>query len=112
MGRTKGEKSAGSGRTRGWKGTLSRFGEYLQKHDVPRDAIAKGCVVTPSYISMLAHGKAKPGFGLARAIEAWTRANVVEAEGPAPFTCADWELTRDSIPGTDPIIVTPEAPAA
>ncbi len=95
------------GRTKGWSGELSAFGEYLKRHNVQRDAVAAGGGVTPSYISMLAHGKAKPGFRLARAIELWTRENVTESSGealdlaaevasnvaptPAPFTCSDWE---------------------
>lgn len=91
------------GRTRGWGGELSRFGEYLKRHAVQRETIATGADVTPSYISMLAHGKARPGFALALRIQRWTLANVKHPDGsvddtgrtnagqPAGFLCDDWE---------------------
>jgi transcriptional regulator with XRE-family HTH domain len=79
-------------RTRGWSGDLSLFGEYLKRHGVDRKKVADGVNVTPSYISMLAHGNAKPGFSLALAIDRWTLANVKADGEPAPFTVYDWAI--------------------
>ncbi len=69
-----------------WTGKLSAFGRFLKTHKLTRDAVATGLEITPSYVSMIAHGKASPGFKLAGAIAAWTRANA-----PAAFELADWE---------------------
>lgn len=78
-------------RKKGWSGDLSEFGLFLQAHSVERDRIAKAVGVTPSYISLLAHGKAKPGLQTAIAIERWTRDNVTDTEGrPLVFPCASW----------------------
>lgn len=87
-------------RTRGWSGDLSLFGEYLKRYGVDRKKVADGVSVTPSYISMLAHGNAKPGFGLALAIDRWTLANVV-----TPFTCYDWNV----VPPSEPVATQGEA---
>lgn len=67
-------------------GNLSRFGEYLRAHSLDRETVAEVGDVTPSYVSMLAHGKASPGLKLARKIQRWTQANK-----PQAFTCMDWE---------------------
>jgi transcriptional regulator with XRE-family HTH domain len=94
-------------RTKGWTGKLGAFGLYLQRNNVKREAIATGSGVTPSYISMLAHEKARPGFRLALAIERWTLANVVTPAGlegagkPAPFRCGDW-ITPEPAPAAAP----------
>jgi hypothetical protein len=103
-------------RTKGWTGKLSRFGLYLQRYGVDRSKIAAGAGVTPSYISMLAHGKASPGFRAAVAIERWTTKNVIAPEHddpiardlsgnpirvpafPAPFRCGDWLVEAPSAP--------------
>lgn len=86
-------------RTRGWSGDLSLFGEYLKRHSVDRKKVADGVGVTPSYISMLAHG-AKPGFALALAIDRWTLANVT-----VPFTVYDWtqETESEAEPSNEPV---------
>jgi len=68
-----------------WSGNLSKFGKYLKKHGLTRDAVAVGADVTPSYVSMLAHGKASPGFKLAARISEWTKKNAPEA-----FELAAW----------------------
>lgn len=62
-----------------WTGDLSAFGKFLKKHKITRDAIAVGLGITPSYISMIAHKKARPGFKLAEAIAKWTKFNAPEA---------------------------------
>jgi transcriptional regulator with XRE-family HTH domain len=79
-------------RQKGWTGELAKFGAYLRAHKLDREAVAKALGVTPSYVSMLAHGKPKrPGFDLALKIETWTRENVRTIENaPAPFSCTDW----------------------
>ena len=97
------------GRTKGWTGDLSRFGLYLKRHGIDRAKIAAGAGVTPSYISMLAHGKAQPGFRRAVAIERWTRLNVKAAEQPAPFSCGDWLI--EPAPAAEPEAPS-EPPAA
>ena len=74
-----------------WTGELSLFGKYLKKHKVNRGTIAKGLGKTPSYISMLAHGKATPGFKLALEIEKWTRENVTSHGHASPYKCTDWK---------------------
>lgn len=71
-----------------WGGDLNKFGEYLKKLNVSREAIANKFKVTPAYISMLTHkGKATPGLQLALDILRWTR-----AEGLPPFGPEDWGL--------------------
>jgi len=81
------------GRAKGWAGKLSEFGEYLKKHGLDRDVVAGAAGVTPSYVSMLAHGKANPGFKRAVAIERWTHETVKDSGGrPAPFSCVDWDV--------------------
>lgn len=65
-----------------------------------RKKIADGVEVTPSYISMLAHGNAKPGFGLALAIDRWTLANVTSEGNAVPFTVYDWA------PDVEPVAAT------
>ena len=77
-------------RKKGWSGDLSPFGLFLQAHAVERDKIAKAVGVTPSYISLLAHGKAKPGLQTAIAIERWTRDNVQKDGRPVVFECEAW----------------------
>lgn len=74
---------------------LSKFGAFLTRHNLNRDAIAAPTGVTPSYISMLAHGKAQPGFRLAVSIENWTRQNLKdEAGNPSVFACTDWDQKK------------------
>lgn len=68
-----------------WAGELSAFGRFLKKHKLTRDEVAKGLGVTPSYVSMLAHGKASPGFKLAGAIAKWTKKSA-----PAEFALGSW----------------------
>lgn len=75
----------------GWSGELSKFGRYLKVHKLEREAVAKGAEITPSYVSMLAHGKASPGFKLAARIEKWTSENVTGKDGqPKPFAMKEW----------------------
>ncbi len=76
------KKNAPKKTTRGpgvWTGKLSAFGRFLKTHALTRDAVASGLDITPSYVSMLAHGKARPGFKLAGAIASWTKSNAPEA---------------------------------
>lgn len=68
-----------------WGGNLSTFGRFLKKHKLTRDDVAKGLGVTPSYVSMLAHAKASPGFKLAGKIADWTK-----AKAPEEFALGDW----------------------
>lgn len=70
-----------------WGGELVNFGKFLQKHDIPREDIARIFDVTPAYISMLAHGKATPGLALALNILRWTR-----KEGLPEFGPEDWGI--------------------
>ena len=79
-------------KTKGWTGKLSAFGKYLQKHEIGRETIAAAVEITPSYVSMLAHGKAQPGFGCALQIERWTTRTIKIEGEPAPFRCGDWGL--------------------
>ena len=68
-----------------WAGELSNFGRFLKRHKLARDVVAKGLGVTPSYVSMLAHGKASPGFKLAGVIAKWTKKSA-----PAEFALGSW----------------------
>ncbi len=71
---------------RPWNGKLSKFGKYCKDNELSREVLAKALEVTPSYISMLAHGKAKPGGRLAVAIQKWTEKNVIAGS----FDCESW----------------------
>jgi len=73
-------------RKKGWSGDLSEFGVFLRDNAVDRHTIASAINVTGAYISLLAHGKAKPGLQTAVAIERWTRENVAGRV----FPCAAW----------------------
>lgn len=79
----------------GWSGNLSKFGEYLKVYSIDRDTLAKGVDITPSYVSMLAHGAATPSFKLAGRIEKWTRENAKKPKGvetsiPRCFLMTNW----------------------
>lgn len=67
-----------------WNGKLSKFGKFCKDHELNREKLAKDLGVTPSYISMLAHGKAKPGGALAVEIQRWTAKNVGEKSAFLP----------------------------
>ena len=57
---------------------LSPFGEYLKTQGVDKKTAAKALDVTPSYVSMLAHGQATAGLKLALRVQKWT----IETFGP------------------------------
>jgi hypothetical protein len=78
-----------------WSGNLSKFGAYLRDYKIDRDTLARGVDITPSYVSMLAHGAATPSFMLAGRIEAWTRENARKPKGAETtigriFLMTDW----------------------
>ncbi len=68
-------------------GKLSKFGKYCKDNALSRETLAKDLGVTPSYISMLAHGKAKPGGRLAVEIQRWTEKNPAVQ---TTFDPSDW----------------------
>jgi len=73
-----------------WSGSLSKFGRYLKAHKIERETIAEGLDITPSYVSMIAHAKARPSFKLAMRIAVWTAKHVKKDGQPAPFPVESW----------------------
>lgn len=68
-----------------WKGRLSKFGRFLKEHKIQRETVAKALDVTPSYVSMIGHGKARPSFRLAQKITEWTKKHA-----PKEFALTEW----------------------
>lgn len=77
--------------SKSWTGTLGKFGQYCKEHEIDREEIAAATGCTPSYISMFAHAKAKPGRDCAVNIELWTEQKFGKANA---FRVRDWPRER------------------